>query len=90
MRFFLRAVANTGVLASRLRGSMRRVVGWGMLALTLAMVLGVGSASGRTLVTTTSAVTVQVIGPGRVKSTPSGSTVANGNTDCYAAFSGGV
>ena len=67
---------------------MRRVAGWGLLALTLAMVLGVGSAGGRTLVFP-STVTVQVIGPGKVKSAPSGINCGNGNTDCYAAFSTG-
>ena len=48
---------------------MRRVVGWGLLVLALAMVLGVGSASGRTAAVTT--ITVEIIGGGKVTSDPS-------------------
>ena len=67
---------------------MRRAVGWGLLALTLAMVLGVGSASGRTATITT--VTVEIIGAGKVKSTPKGLDCGDDNNTgaCYVAFSG--
>ncbi len=67
---------------------MRRVGGWGLLALTLAMVLGVGSASGRTATITT--VTVEIIGGGKVKSTPKGLDCGDDNNTgaCYVAFSG--
>jgi uncharacterized repeat protein (TIGR02543 family) len=66
---------------------MRRVVGWGLLVLALAMVLGVGSASGRTLAVP-STVTVQVIGPGKVKSSPDSEiNCGNGKVGCYAAYS---
>jgi List-Bact-rpt repeat protein len=62
------------------------------LGLLLVLTLGVGSADGRTLVTTT--VTVQVIGDGTVTSTPAGITCATGNAGtCTAAFTdppGGV
>lgn len=67
---------------------MRRVVVWGVLALALALVLGVGSAGSRTLAVST--VTVQVIGPGKVKSDPSVINCGNGKTTCYAAFSSGA
>jgi uncharacterized repeat protein (TIGR02543 family) len=66
---------------------MRRVVVLGLLALALAMVLGVGSAGGHTLFVST--VTVQVIGPGKVKSDPSVINCGNEKTTCYAAFSSG-
>ena len=67
---------------------MRRAVGWGLLALTLAMVLGVGSASGRTATITT--VTVEIIGGGKVTSDPSGLNCGDDNNTgaCYVAFSG--
>jgi uncharacterized repeat protein (TIGR02543 family) len=52
------------------------------------MVFGAGSAGGRTLGVST--VTVQVIGPGRVTSSPSEITCGNGKTACYAAFSSGA
>jgi uncharacterized repeat protein (TIGR02543 family) len=69
---------------------MRRAVGWGALALALAMVLGVGSANGRSLAAP-STVTVQVIGLGKVKSSPDQEiNCGNGKTDCYAAFSAGT
>jgi uncharacterized repeat protein (TIGR02543 family) len=57
-----------------------------VLALALAMVLGVGSAGGRTLTITT--LTVEVIGQGQVSSDPSGIKCGEGNDDCYVAFSG--
>ena len=67
---------------------MRRVAGWGLLALTLAMVLGVGSASGRTATITT--ITVEIIGGGKVKSDPKGLDCGDDNNTgaCYVAFSG--
>ncbi len=67
---------------------MRRAAGWGALTLTLALALGVGSAEGRSLATTT--VTVQVIGKGRVTSSPSEISCGDGKTTCYAVFSGSV
>jgi uncharacterized repeat protein (TIGR02543 family) len=67
---------------------MRRAAVWGALALALAFALGVGSAEGRSLATTT--VTVQVIGKGRVTSSPSEISCGDGKTTCYAVFSGSV
>jgi uncharacterized repeat protein (TIGR02543 family) len=64
---------------------MRRAAVWGVLTLALALVLGVGSASGRVATITT--LTVQVIGEGQVTSDPSGISCGRGNYDCYAAFS---
>ena len=63
-------------------------MGWGLLALTLAMVLGVGSASGRTATITT--ITVEIIGGGKVKSDPKGLDCGDDNNTgaCYVAFSG--
>ncbi len=67
---------------------MRRAVGWGLLAVTLAMVLGVGSASGRVAAVTT--ITVEIIGGGKVTSEPSGLKCGDDNNTgaCYIAFSG--
>jgi uncharacterized repeat protein (TIGR02543 family) len=66
---------------------MERTLGRGVLLLLLAsLVLGVGSAGGRTLATTT--ITVEVIGKGTVTSDPSGIKCGNGKKTCYLTFSG--
>src|SRR5438132_10026869 len=57
-----------------------------LLVLLAALTLGVASAGGHTLVTTT--VTVEVIGKGTVTSNPSGIKCGNGKHTCYIAFSG--
>jgi uncharacterized repeat protein (TIGR02543 family) len=65
----------------------RRVV-WLAAGVVLALVLGVGSAGGRSLDVST--VTVQVIGKGRVTSSPSGIKCGNDKKECYRAFSTGA
>ena len=57
------------------------------LLLLSVFALGVGSAGGRTLATTT--ITVEVIGKGAVKSSDSKVKCGNGDKTCYLAFSGG-
>src|SRR5919197_3588718 len=64
----------------------RRWVAWSALSALLLLVLGPGSAGGRTLAV--SPVTVQVLGVGTVTSTPSGISCGNGKTTCHLAFSG--
>src|SRR2546425_2353546 len=68
---------------------MGRTMGRGVLLLLLAsLVLGVGSAGGRTLATTT--ITVEVIGKGEVTSSPGGIKCGNGDKTCFLTFSGAV
>jgi uncharacterized repeat protein (TIGR02543 family) len=61
-------------------------VGWGGFFLLAALVLGVASAGGRTLATTT--VTVEVIGKGTATSNSpnSGIKCGNGKNNCYITF----
>ena len=64
--------------------SMRRGV---LLLMLAALVLGVASASGRTLDVTPT--TVVVLGQGRVTSTPNGIECGDGKVSCTATLSGG-
>src|SRR5712692_4538039 len=61
-------------------------LGWAVFLLFAAFALGVGSAGGRTLATTT--VTVEVIGKGMVTSDSpnSGIKCGNGKNNCYITF----
>lgn len=61
----------------------RRVV-WLLAGMVLVFALGVGSAGGHTLATTT--VVVDVIGKGRVTSSPDGIKCGNNRTACFTAF----
>src|SRR6266508_2424878 len=66
---------------------MGRRLGWLAAGVVLALMLGVGSAGGHALAVST--VTVQVIGKGRVTSSPSGIKCGNGNEACYITFTFG-
>src|SRR5919198_1083515 len=66
---------------------MGRRSGWAAALLLLSLVLGVANARGRTLAITT--VTVQVIGEGKVTSSPGGIDCGTGEKTCYVAFSSG-
>jgi uncharacterized repeat protein (TIGR02543 family) len=65
---------------------MGRRVAWLAAGVVVALALGVGSAGGHSLAVST--VTVQVIGKGRVTSSPDGIKCGNDKKDCYRAFSG--
>jgi uncharacterized repeat protein (TIGR02543 family) len=60
---------------------------WAAAMLALSLALGVGSAGGHPLVV--SHIVVEVIGKGVIKSDPAGIKCGNGNTDCYATYTGG-